>query len=70
MNLLLALGVAFATSQLALFATTIYLHRTVTHSAPALHPVAAFPFRLIISPLSRMRLATVRHPGGVLDRSR
>jgi len=48
LNLLLAVAVAFATSQLALFATTIYLHRDMTHGALKLQPVAAFPLRLIL----------------------
>jgi stearoyl-CoA desaturase (delta-9 desaturase) len=48
MNLLLALAVGFATSQVALYATTIYLHRTVTHRALTLSPGAAFPLRLIL----------------------
>jgi stearoyl-CoA desaturase (delta-9 desaturase) len=48
MQPLLALAVGFATSQLALYVTTVYLHRSITHRALVLHPVAAFPFRLIL----------------------
>jgi stearoyl-CoA desaturase (delta-9 desaturase) len=48
LNLLLAVALAFATSQLAMFATTIYLHRGMTHGALKLRPVAAFPLRLIL----------------------
>lgn len=48
LDLVLAVGVAFATSQLALFATTIYLHRGVTHGALTMSPIAAFPFRVIL----------------------
>src|SRR5690606_33383484 len=28
--------------------TTVYLHRTLSHRAIALHPAAAFPFRVIL----------------------
>jgi stearoyl-CoA desaturase (delta-9 desaturase) len=48
MKPLLALAVGFATSQLALYVTTVYLHRSITHRAVRLHPIAAFPFRLIL----------------------
>lgn len=48
MDLLLALGVAFVTSQLALYATTIYLHRGVTHNGLTVHPAAALPFRVFL----------------------
>ena len=43
----LALSViaAFAVTQLAIFSTTIYLHRTATHRGLALHPAVAFSFR-------------------------
>src|SRR3990167_273649 len=34
--------------QLAVFATTIYLHRTSTHGALTLHPAAAWVFRFIL----------------------
>jgi len=48
MHLLLALGVGFLTSQLALFATTIYLHRGITHNGLTMRPATALPFRIIL----------------------
>jgi stearoyl-CoA desaturase (delta-9 desaturase) len=48
MNLPLALGVGLFTSQLALFATTIYLHRGITHKGLTMRPVTALPFRFIL----------------------
>jgi len=48
LNWLLALGVGFATAQLALYATTVYLHRGLAHSALTLHPVAAFALRVVL----------------------
>jgi stearoyl-CoA desaturase (delta-9 desaturase) len=45
---LLALLVGIVTSQIANFATTIYLHRTLAHRAITLVPVVAFGFRVII----------------------
>lgn len=43
--LALSLIVAVAVTQLAIFSTTIYLHRTATHRGLALHPAVAFSFR-------------------------
>ncbi len=48
MNVPLALGVGFLTSQLALFATTIYLHRGITHKGLTMRPATALPFRFIL----------------------
>jgi stearoyl-CoA desaturase (delta-9 desaturase) len=48
MHVLLALAVGFVTSQLALFATTIYLHRGITHNGLAIHPALGFFFRLVL----------------------
>lgn len=45
---LLALVVGFATSQLALYATTIYLHRGITHNGLTMRPTTALPFRIIL----------------------
>jgi stearoyl-CoA desaturase (delta-9 desaturase) len=42
------LGVAVALIQVAVFSTTIYLHRSATHRALALHPVIAWLFRLAL----------------------
>lgn len=50
MLLPLALSVlaAAAVTQLAIFSTTIYLHRTATHRGLALHPAVAFSFRFTL----------------------
>jgi stearoyl-CoA desaturase (delta-9 desaturase) len=45
---LAALLVAFATAQLATFATTVYLHRALSHRAIALHPGVSFAFRVVL----------------------
>jgi stearoyl-CoA desaturase (delta-9 desaturase) len=47
-HLLTALLVGFATSQVAAFATTVYLHRTVAHRALRLSSGVAFFFRVLI----------------------
>lgn len=39
---------AVAATQLAVFSTTIYLHRTATHRALVLHPAVAFLFRFTL----------------------
>ena len=46
----LALSViaAVVVTQLAIFSTTIYLHRTATHRGLALHPAVAFSFRFVL----------------------
>ena len=44
-SLVLTLVVALILIQIAVFSTTIYLHRCATHRALVLHPVAAFGFR-------------------------
>ena len=46
--LLTALLVALAVSQVALFSTTIFLHRAMTHRALTLHPAVVFAFRVVI----------------------
>lgn len=43
---LIALGAVAVTVQLSTFATTLYLHRGLTHRGLYLHPVVAFPMRL------------------------
>jgi stearoyl-CoA desaturase (Delta-9 desaturase) len=45
---LTALLVGFVTAQVAAFATTIYLHRTVAHRALRLAPGVAFAFRVVV----------------------
>jgi stearoyl-CoA desaturase (delta-9 desaturase) len=47
-NILVALGVGFATAELGLLATTVYLHRGLAHRALTMHPVAAFPIRVLL----------------------
>ena len=44
-SLILSLVVAIVLIQVAVFGTTIYLHRTATHRALTLHPVVAWLFR-------------------------
>jgi stearoyl-CoA desaturase (delta-9 desaturase) len=44
-SLLLCLLASAAVTQVAVFGTTIYLHRTATHKALDLHPVLAFLFK-------------------------
>ena len=45
-SLLLSLVVAAVLIQVAVFSTTIFLHRTATHRALTLHPAVAWLFRL------------------------
>jgi stearoyl-CoA desaturase (delta-9 desaturase) len=44
-SLIISLVVAFALIQTAVISTTIFLHRTATHRALALHPAVAWLFR-------------------------
>ena len=45
-SLLISLAVAGILTQIAVFGTTIYLHRSATHRALVLHPAVAWLFRL------------------------
>ena len=54
-EILAALVAAFAVTQLAIFTTTVYLHRALTHRALTVHPVVAFPCRLLIWTTTGMR---------------
>ena len=45
LSLLWCLIVSAIVIQIAVFSTTIYLHRTATHRALTLHPSVAFLFR-------------------------
>lgn len=45
---LLAAFVAFVLAQVATFSTTVYLHRSLTHRALAVHPGIAFAFRAVL----------------------
>src|ERR1700675_4131981 len=47
-SLLVALIVSSLVTQVAVFSTTIYLHRTATHRAIVLHPVVEWCFRFAI----------------------
>jgi stearoyl-CoA desaturase (delta-9 desaturase) len=48
MHVLAALLAAVVVCQLAIFLTTLYLHRALSHRAVTLHPVAAFPMRALL----------------------
>ncbi len=48
LNLLVAMVVGFVTAELAIFVTTVYLHRGMTHRALTLRPEAAFPMRVVL----------------------
>lgn len=47
-SILVALVVGFAVSQVATFATTVYLHRCLSHRAVQLAPGLAFAFRALL----------------------
>ena len=47
-SLALSLTAAAVVIQIAVFSTTIFLHRTATHRALILHPSIAFLFRLAL----------------------
>jgi stearoyl-CoA desaturase (Delta-9 desaturase) len=47
-SLVIALVASTLVTQVAVFSTTIYLHRTVTHRAVVLHPFAEWVFRLAV----------------------
>jgi stearoyl-CoA desaturase (delta-9 desaturase) len=46
--LLRALAVGFVLAQVGTFATTVYLHRGLTHRALSLRPPVAFAFRVVV----------------------
>jgi stearoyl-CoA desaturase (delta-9 desaturase) len=48
LQLLLALALGFAVSQLASLVTTVYLHRTLAHRAIRLSPALAFASRVVV----------------------
>ena len=54
-HLLAAVVAAFVVTQLAIFTTTVYLHRALTHRALTLHPVVSFPCRCVIWVTTGMR---------------
>ena len=47
-HVLLAVAIGLASSQLAIVATTIFLHRSIAHKAIAYAPPVRFAFRLIV----------------------
>src|SRR5229473_3562391 len=47
-QLLTALLVGFVIMQVSTLATSVYLHRCLTHKALTIHPYAAIPLRAII----------------------
>jgi stearoyl-CoA desaturase (delta-9 desaturase) len=47
-SFLLCIGIAIVLIQVAVFSTTIFLHRTATHRALQLHPAVAWVFRLAL----------------------
>ena len=44
-SLLISLAITLVLVQMAVFSTTIYLHRAATHRALVLHPAVAWVFR-------------------------
>jgi stearoyl-CoA desaturase (delta-9 desaturase) len=52
---LTALLVGFVVMQASTLATSVYLHRGLTHKALTVHPVAAIPFRVILWVTTGMR---------------
>jgi stearoyl-CoA desaturase (delta-9 desaturase) len=54
-QILAAVIAAFVVTQLAIFTTTVYLHRGLTHRALTVHSAAAFPCRLVIWLTTGMR---------------
>ena len=54
-HLLAAVIAAFIVTQLAIVATTVFLHRGLAHRALTMHPVAAFPCRFVIWITTGMR---------------
>jgi stearoyl-CoA desaturase (Delta-9 desaturase) len=54
-QIIAAVVAAFVVTQLAIFATTVFLHRGLAHRALTMHPVAAFPCRFVIWITTGMR---------------
>lgn len=54
-NVIAAVVAAFLVTQLAIFTTTVYLHRALTHRALTMHAAAALPFRVVIWMSTGMR---------------
>jgi stearoyl-CoA desaturase (delta-9 desaturase) len=54
-NVLAAVVAAFLITQVAIFTTTVYLHRALTHRALTIRSGAALPFRVVIWMTTGMR---------------
>jgi stearoyl-CoA desaturase (delta-9 desaturase) len=54
-NVLAAIVAAFVVTQVAIFTTTVYLHRALTHRALTINGTAALPFRVVIWLTTGMR---------------
>src|SRR6185295_17513080 len=54
-HVIAAFVAAFIVTQVAIFTTTVYLHRTLTHRAMSVSPVVALPSRFIIWVTTGMR---------------
>jgi stearoyl-CoA desaturase (Delta-9 desaturase) len=54
-QIIAAVIAAFLVTQAAIFATTVFLHRGLSHRALTMHPVAAFPCRFVIWITTGMR---------------
>jgi stearoyl-CoA desaturase (delta-9 desaturase) len=52
---LVALALGLLVTQLAVFATTVYLHRGLAHRAVTVRPAAALPFRFVVWIATGMR---------------
>jgi stearoyl-CoA desaturase (delta-9 desaturase) len=48
LQILIVILVAVALTQMAVFVTSIYLHRSLAHHSIVLHPVAALAFRIVL----------------------
>src|SRR6187551_2716882 len=55
MHVLRAIVVGLALSQVATFATTVYLHRGLAHRAITVHPIAAVVLRTLLWLMTGMR---------------
>jgi len=54
-HVIAAFVAAFVVTQISIFATTVYLHRALSHRALTVHSVAAIPFRFVIWITTGMR---------------
>jgi stearoyl-CoA desaturase (delta-9 desaturase) len=54
-HVIAAVIAAFVVTQISIFATTVYLHRSLSHRALTVHGAAAIPFRFVIWITTGMR---------------